>query len=312
MQKPTNPPGGVFELAGRQVARVGYGAGKLAEFGQDPGAGVALLHAARDFGVDHFDTAQFYGAGVANDIIRRAFGATSDLTIVSKIGAERVNAPVPIAAAQRPEQLRAQVEDNLRSLGRDRIDVVNLRRLDAGPGLRAHGDQVVPIEDQLAVMGDLRDEGLIGGIGLSGVTTSTLRRALSVGVACVQNAYSLLSREFEDVFAVCREANVAWVPFWPLGGALPPGVGNAITALPKVGDHATVRRIAADVGASPAQVGLAWLLRRSPNVLVIPGTTSLDHLAENIATGSLVLGAEHTAALDALGQVAAREAPFGG
>ncbi|HWC23921.1 MAG TPA: aldo/keto reductase [Flexivirga sp.] len=299
MQHTTTPPGGVFDLAGRQVARVGYGAGKLTAFDHDPDAGVALLHAARDLGVDHLDTAQFYGN--ANDIIRRAFGASDDVTIVTKIGAERVDAPVPIAPAQRPDQLREQVEDNLRSLGRDRIDVVNLRRLDVGPGLRADGDQVVAIEDQLAVLSNLRDEGLIGAIGLSGVSASTTRHALPAGIACVQNAYSLLSRDFEDVFAVCREAGVAWVPFWPLGGALPPGVGNAITSLPTVQNDATVRRVAVELGVTPAQVGLAWLLGRSPNVLVIPGTTSREHLAENVAAGSLELAAEHTAALDALG-----------
>lgn len=309
MQSTTTRPGGVFEFAGRQVARVGYGAGKLDAFEQDPAKGVALLHEAVDLGVDHVDTAQFYGDGVANDVIRRAFGASDDVMIVTKIGAQRVDAPVPLAPAQRPEQLRAQVEDNLRSLGRERIDVVNLRRLDVGPGLRAHGDQQVAVEDQLDLLRDLRGEGLVGGIGLSGVSASTLERALPAGIICVQNAYSLLSRESEDAFALCSEAGVAWVPFWPLGGALPPGVDGAISASPRVPDHEVVRTIAADLGATPAQVGLAWLLGRSSNVLVIPGTTSTEHLAENVAAGSLELNAEQTAALDALGEVGAPATP---
>ncbi|GHB70498.1 aldo/keto reductase [Flexivirga endophytica] len=291
-------PGGTFPLGDRQVARIGYGAGRLDQHAADPSAGVAVLHAARALGVDHVDTAQFYGDGVANDIIRRAFGDSADVAIVSKVGAERVDAPVPITPAQRPAQLRAQVEDNLRTLGRERLDVVNLRRLDTGPGLRAQGDQVVDIEDQLAELAALRDAGVIGAIGLSGIDLSTLRRSLPVGIACVQNAFSVLSRDDEELFAACRDEGIAWVPFWPLGGSLPPGVGNAITRFPPVRDDETVRAIAAELNATPAQVGLAWLLGHGPNVLVIPGTASVDHLAQNIEVGALELTAEHTRRLD--------------
>ncbi|WP_446665769.1 aldo/keto reductase [Flexivirga sp. B27] len=297
----TKRPGGVFELGGRAVARVGYGAGKLAHFDSDPAAGVAVLHAARELGVDHIDTAQFYGDGTANRIIGRAFGASTDVTVVSKVGAVRVDAPVPLAPAQRPEQLRAQVHDNLRALGRDRLDIVNLRRLDTGPGLRATGDQVVDIEDQLAELDTLRAAGLVGAIGLSAVDVPTLQQAMPAGIACVQNAYSLLSREAEEVFTTCRDAGIAWVPFWPLGGALPPGVGDAIARSPRVGDHPVVRRIAGEAGVTAAQVGLAWLLGHGANTLVIPGTTRVDHLRDNIAAGSLRLTAEQTGQLDEVG-----------
>uniref|UniRef100_UPI000EF57DDF aldo/keto reductase n=1 Tax=Streptomyces sp. E5N91 TaxID=1851996 RepID=UPI000EF57DDF len=194
--------------------------------------------------------------------------------------------------AQRPEELRASVEDNLRSLGADRIPVVNLRRLDTGPGLRAEGDQVVDLDDQLAVMTALRDEGKIGAIGLSSVTPDGLRRALPAGIVCVQNAYSVVSRDGEDMLALCSAEGVAWVPYFPLGGAFP--------AMPKVADEPAVHTVAETLGVTPAQVGLAWLLHHAPNVLLIPGTADAGHLDANLAVGEIALDASSLAALDAV------------
>jgi aryl-alcohol dehydrogenase-like predicted oxidoreductase len=291
MQQQTRP-GGTHTIGGRTVARVGYGAMALERFHGDRDAGVRLLRRAAELGVDHVDTAEFYGDAVANDVIRRAFGDSDAVTVVSKVGAVRVDAPVPLALAQRPAELRAQVEANLRSLGRARIDVVNLRRADVGPGLRADGDQLVDVDDQLAEMVAMRDEGLIGAIGLSAVGAEVVRRALPAGIVCVQNAYSLVAREHEDLLALCIAEDVAWVPFFPLGGAFP--------GLPKVGEDASVVTVAAELGATPAQVGLAWLLGHAPNVLLIPGTSSTAHLEENVAVGALSLSAGQTAALDAV------------
>jgi pyridoxine 4-dehydrogenase len=292
MTDTTARPGGTTVLAGREVARIGYGAMALERFEDDRDAGAALLRRAVELGVDHVDTADFYGFGVANDIIRRAFGDSSDVVVVTKVGAVRVDGPMPLEARQKPEELRAQVEANLRSLGRERLDVVNLRRLDVRPGIVATGDQLVPIDDQLAEMTAMRDEGLIGGIGLSAVPLETLRHALPAGIACVQNGYSLVSREFEDMLDLCVAEGIAWVPYFPLGSAFP--------GLPKVVDEPAVQRAAADLGVTPAQVGLAWLLGHAPDTLLIPGTANADHLAENVAVGEVVLGAEHTAALDAV------------
>jgi aryl-alcohol dehydrogenase-like predicted oxidoreductase len=264
----------------------------LERFTDDRQAGVALLHRARELGVDHVDTADFYGDGVANDVIRRAFGADDSVVVVSKVGAVRVAAPVPLALAQRPEQLRAQVHANLRSLGRERIDVVNLRRADTGPGLLAEGDQLVDVEDQLAEMTAMRDEGLIGGIGLSAVSGEVLERGLAAGIVCVQNAYSLVAREHEALLAQCIREGIAWVPYFPLGGAFP--------GLPKVVDEPVAVRIADELGVTPAQLGLAWLLQHAPDVLLIPGTSDAGHLAENLAAGAVRLDETQVADLDAV------------
>lgn len=288
----TERPGGAYDLGGRTVARVGYGAMALEHFDAVRDRGVALLHRARELGVDHVDTADFYGDGVANDVIRRAFGDSDEVVVVSKVGAVRVDAPVPLALAQRPEQLREQVHANLRSLGRDRIDVVNLRRADIGPGLIAEGDQLVDLDDQLAEMTAMRDEGLIGGIGLSAVSGEVLDRGLAAGIVCVQNAYSLVAREHEALLDLCVRNGIAWVPYFPLGGAFP--------GLPKVADEPEALRIAAELGVTPAQLGLAWLLGHAPDVLLIPGTSSVDHLTENVAVGAVTLTDEQVTALDAV------------
>lgn len=189
----TAVPGGSYRLGDRAVARIGYGAMGLEKFEHTPADGVALLRQAMELGVNHIDTADFYGHSVVNRIIQQAIRPSDPVSIVSKVGAVRVEAPVPIALAQRPDQLRAQVEANLRTLGRDRIDVVNLRRADVGPGLIAEGDQLVDVEDQLAELVSLREEGLIGAIGLSAVTPEIAQRALPAGIACAQNSYSLIA-----------------------------------------------------------------------------------------------------------------------
>ncbi|WP_432090058.1 aldo/keto reductase [Streptomyces sp. NRRL F-5630] len=293
MNQQSPAPGGTAPLGARTVARVGYGAMQLERLRADRPAAVALLRRARELGVNHVDTAQFYGFGHVNEMIREAFGDAGDVVVVSKVGADpEPEGPVPLRLAQRPGELRASVEDNLRTLGRERIDVVNLRRADTGPGLRAEGDQIVPLDDQLAVMTALRDEGKIGGIGLSSVTAEVLRQALPAGIVCVQNAYSLVGRDAEDVLAVCAAEGIAWVPYFPLGGAFP--------GLPKVSEEAAAVRIADDLGATVSQVGLAWLLHHHPGTLLIPGTASVAHLEENTAAGSLVLDEAAMAALDAV------------
>ena len=177
-------------------------------------------------------------------------------------------------------------------MGTERIPFVNLRRADVGPGLKAQGDQIVSIDDQMAEMIAMRSEGKIGSIGLSAVSLEALERALPAGIACVQNAYSLVSRETENMLSVCLEHGIAWVPFFPLGGAAP--------GWPKVTDQPRVNGIAKQLGITPSQLGLAWLLQHRPNILLIPGTADTGHLAENLAAGSAVLGEDVMAELNSL------------
>lgn len=286
-------PGGSGRLAGRTVSRIGYGAMRLERLHGDRGAAVALLRRAVELGVDHVDTAEFYGNGFVNGVIRDALRPEDGVVVVSKVGADPdPGAPRPIRPAQRPEQLRVSVEDNLRSLGVDRVPVVNLRRLDAGPGLRAGGNQVVDLDDQLAVLTAMRGEGKIGAIGLSGVALDGLRRAIPAGIVCVQNAYSVVARDDEDVLALCVAEGIAWVPFFPLGGAFP--------GMPQVADEPAVQDVARSMGCTPAQVGLAWLLRHAPNVLLIPGTADAGHLDANLAAGAVTFDDAALAALDAV------------
>ncbi len=285
------------------VSRIGYGAMQLERRRGDRAAAIALLHRAVELGVDHVDTAQFYGDGFVNGLLREALHPYDEVLVVSKVGADPDrDGPIPLRPAQRPEQLRASVEDNLRSLGLDRIPVVNLRRLDTGPGLRAEGDQVVSIDDQLAVMVAMRDEGKIGAIGLSSVTLDGLRHALPAGIACVQNAYSLVTRSDEDLLTLCTAEGIAWVPFFPLGGSFP--------GVPKVTDEPAVQDAARSLGVSPSQVGLAWLLHHAPNVLLIPGTADVGHLEANVAAGAITFDEEQLASLDAI-ETRSAEVPLG-
>jgi pyridoxine 4-dehydrogenase len=285
--------GGAGTIAGRMISRIGFGAMQLERLRSDRDAAIALLRRVVELGVDHVDTAQFYGDGFVNGVLRDALRPEDGIVVVSKVGADPdPGGAIALRPAQRPEQLRASVEDNLKSLGLDRIPVVNLRRLDTRPGLRAEGDQIVDLDDQLAVMTALRAEGKIGAIGLSAVTLDGLRRALPAGIVCVQNSYSLVSRGDEEMLQLCVDEQIAWVPFFPIGGAFP--------AMPKVTDDPAVAAVAQRLGRTPAQIGLAWLLHHAPNVLLIPGTANAAHLEVNVAAGTIDLDATTMSTLDAI------------
>lgn len=275
------------------VDRIGYGAMQLFEATPEVAAGV--LRRAVELGVNHIDTASFYGPGEVNRRIRAALAPyPDDLVIVSKVGARYTGEqPIPLTAAQQPAELRAAVEDDLRQLGLDRVPVVNLRRMDLGPGVAAEGDQIVDVDDQLAEMIALRDEGKIGAIGISAVPLDVVRRALPAGIVCVQNAYSVLERSQEATLDLCRSEGIAWVPYFPLGSSFP--------GFPKVADQPVVAEIAAALGVTGAQVGLAWLLAHAPNTLLIPGTRSVGHLEENLGAARVTLDADALEKLDALG-----------
>lgn len=289
----TPAPGGRGRLGQFEVARIGYGAMQLEPSAVSTDDAVALLRHAFDLGVDHVDTASFYSDGEVNRRIGAALAAThDDVVIASKVGARSITGgPVALAAAQRPEELRGAVEADLAQLGIDRVHVVNLRRLDLGPGLTAEGDQIVDLDDQLAEMIALRDEGKIGEIGISGVPEDVLRRAMPAGIVCVQNAYSLLDRSQEVMLDLCAAEDIAWVPFMPLGSSFP--------GFPKVAKDPTVIQISEEIGCTPSQVGLAWLLAHSSNTLLIAGTHSVGHLEENLAAGKVLLTPDALARLDA-------------
>ena len=295
---PLPHPGGTAVLGGASVNRIGFGAMQLPGPGvwgppRDRDAALAVLRRAVQLGVNHVDTAQYYGDGVANELIHAALHPyPAGLVLVSKVGAERHGQGV-WAPAQRPEQLRAGVEANLRTLQVERLDVVNLRLMDAGIETEAPADERVDLDSQLDELGKLRDEGKIGAFGLSNATFDQLRRALPAGVVCVQNAYSLVDRSDEPLLDLCRGHGVAWVPFFPLGSAFP--------NRPKVTDQAQVIAAAEQLGVTPAQVGLAWLLAHAPEILLIPGTSSVAHLEENVAAGFVHLDPQLVAALDRLG-----------
>jgi len=265
-------------LVQHPVRRMGFGAMQLpgpGVFGPPKDRAVALdvIRRAVEAGVNHIDTAQFYGPDVANELLHEAlYPYPDDLVLVSKVGAAR-NDKGEWIGAQRPEDLRGGVEANLRSLELDQIPVVNLRR---------HPESDVPFADQLEEMIALRDEGLIAGIGLSNATLEQYSEARArTEVACVQNAYNLADRSDQAVFDACQADGVPYVPFFPLGSAFHPE--NPVLGAP------AVKETAARLGATPAQVALAWLLHLGPNVLLIPGTSSLKHLDENLAAGELVL-----------------------
>ena len=296
-------PGGTAALGGRQVARIGFGAGQLARLRGDLDAAVGVVRRAVELGVDHIDTAQFYGLGFVNEVLAVALGPDDDVVIATKVGADPdPDGPVPLKTAQRPEQLRASVLDNLRTLGVERLDLVNLRRLDVGPGVEAAGDQLVDLDDQLAEMVAMRDEGLIADIGISAVDLDGLRRALPAGVVCVQNAYSLKTRTYEDLLDLALSRGLAWAPFYPLGGMFP--------GMPRVVEEPAVIETASRLGATPSQVGLAWLLRHSPNTLLIPGTSSIEHLQQNLTIGELEIDDNAMAALDGVSAPGGDPIPF--
>lgn len=290
--------GGNVRLGGRPVARVGFGMGSLGRT-EDSAAsrdrGVAVLRQAFDDGVRLFDTAHFYGAGHANSLLAQAFaGNREEITVATKAGARATSeGPAPMTAAQHPHELRASVEENLTSLGTDYVDLVYLRRMDFRPGLVAEDDQIVSLEDQLAELVALRDEGKIRGIGLSHVRQDQVEAALPAGIVAVQNIYNLLDRHDEDLLDLCRDNDAAWIPYFPLGG------GGRFFGFPRVVDDPVVTEIAQSLGATPQQVGLAWLLEHSPNTVVISGTSNPEHLDENLAAGRLSLDDDAMRRLDA-------------
>lgn len=297
MTATTPPPGGTARLGTRTVARIGFGAMQLGERGGLPGPdrdrAITVLRDAVELGVDHVDTADFYGGdGVVNELIREALAPYDEgLALVSKVGARHTGAD-GLVPAQRPEELRSAVEDNLRHLGVERLALVNLRRMDGRVGVTATGDQVVDLDDQLEVMVALREEGKIEALGISTITADQLTAALPAGIACVQNAHSVLDRTSEPVLEVCRAHAIAWVPYFSLG--------SAFDRFPNVTDDPTVIAVAEEVGVPAARVALAWQLAHYEDTLLIPGTSDPAHLRDNLAVGDVVLSAEQLAALDAI------------
>ena len=280
---------GTFQLGDRQVKRLGYGAMQLAGPGvfgppRDRDAALAVLRHAIDAGVDHIDTSDFYGPHVTNKIIREALSPyPDDLTIVTKIGARRGSDGAWLPAFDADELARA-VDDNLRNLGLDALDVVNLRIM-----FDAHGPAEGSIAAPLRTLVDLQRQGLVRHIGLSNVTATQVEEGRGFAtIICVQNQYNLAHRDDDALIDSLAEAGIAYVPFFPLGGFNPLQSG-------------TLSAVARDLSATPMQVALAWLLRRSPNILLIPGTSSVEHLRENMASGSLELGEDAMRRLDGIG-----------
>lgn len=287
MMTPTPP---TAPLGGRPVRRMGFGAMQLAGPGvfgppKDRDAAVAVLRRAVDLGVDHIDTAQYYGPDVVNALIRDALHPYDPgLRLVTKVGARR-DARGGWVPAQRPEELRAGVEANLAALGVDAMAMVNLRLLDDPP-------PGVGLADQVGELDDMRREGKVELIGLSNATRAQLDEALAVApVAAVQNGYSILDRSGEDVLDRCRERDIAFVPFFPLGSAFTGGPAR-LAADP------AVRAVAARRDATPSQVALAWLLHRDERILLIPGTSSVAHLEENMAAAAIALDDRDLAELE--------------
>lgn len=281
---------GSYRLGSREVRRLGYGAMQLAGpgvFGPPPDrdAALAVLREALLLGVDHIDTSDFYGPHVTNQLIREALHPYREgLTIVTKIGARR-DEQGNWLLADSPQELEQAVHDNLRNLGLERLDVVNFRAM-----FDVHGPAEGSIAAQVGALAGLRERGLVKHIGLSNVTMAQLEEAQRiVPVACVQNMYNLVHRQDDAMIDALARQGIAYVPFFPLGGFSP---------LQSDGLSVLARRL----GATPMQVAIAWLLQRSPNILLIPGTKSITHLRENLAAGSLVLDEEALAALEKIGR----------
>ena len=273
---------------------MGYGAMQLAGPGvfgppRDPSAARAVLRRAIELGVDHIDTSQYYGPDVVNDLIRQVLHPyPENLKLVTKVGARRDDAG-GVLPAQRPDELREGVEANLRSLAVERLDLVNLRLVEA------RHDSAVPLEEQLSALEDMRLEGKLDLIGLSNVDQATVQRALEfVDVAEIQNGYSVIDRQDDEMVDFAREREIPFVPFFPLGSSFRGGPA-------RLAGEATIVQVAGKHGATPAQIALAWLLARYDRMLLIPGTTSLAHLEENMAAGELELDAADLAVLDRAG-----------
>ena len=282
-------PGGRYLVADLDLTRVGYGAMQLAGPGvfgppRDRDGAIAVLRAVADLGITHIDTADFYGPYVTNELIRKALAPYPDgLHIVTKVGARRDDQGNWLHA-RTPADLRAQVHDNLKRLGLDALDVVNLRMG------ATEGPEEGSIAEEFGALAELREQGLIRHLGLSTVTTAQLAQARSIApVVCVQNLYNVARREDEAMVDLTAREGIAYVPYFPLGGFTPL-------------QSDTLETVAKRLDATPMAVALAWLLHRSPNILLIPGTSSVAHLRENVAAAALDLPADALAELNAIGR----------
>jgi len=289
----TQQDNSTYLLGDRSVRRLGYGAMQLAGPGvfgppRDPDAARAVLREAVALGVDHIDTSDFYGPHVTNRLIREALHPYSDgLSIVTKIGARRDDRGNWLLADSAAE-LEQAVHDNLRNLGLEQLDVVNFRSM-----LDVHGPVEGSLARQVEALARLRERGLVRHVGLSNVTMKQVEEAQGiVPIACVQNMYNLVHRSDDGMIDALARQGIAYVPFFPLGGFSPLQSG-------------ALSDVAQRLAATPMQVAIAWLLQRSPNILLIPGTSSLAHLRENLAATSLVLDADALAELEAIAGVAA-------
>lgn len=278
-----------FSLGSRQVKRLGYGAMQLAGLGvfgppRDRHVALTVLREAISLGVNHIDTSDFYGPHVTNQIIREALHPyPDDLAIVTKIGARRGEDASWLPAFS-PAELKQAVHDNLRNLGLDVLDVVNLRVM-FGDG---HGPHEGSIEESFSVLAELQQQGLVKHIGLSNVTAKQVAEARKIAeIVCVQNEYNIAHRQDDALIDALAGEGIAYVPFFPLGGFTPL-------------QSSTLSDVAASLNATPMQVALAWLLQRSANILLIPGTSSVTHLRENMAAGDLQLSDEVLAVLNGM------------
>lgn len=282
-------------LGDKPINRIGFGAMQLAGPGvfgppRDPDGARAVLRRAVELGVDHIDTAQYYGPDVVNDLIRESLHPyPEDLKLLTKVGGRR-NGEGAWLPAQSPAELRAGVEDNLRSLRVERMDLVNLRLMSAEPD----GDLLA---EQLGTLEDLRGEGKLDLIGISEAAAGTVRRALDlVDIAEVQNAYSVVNRSGEDVLELCIEREIAFVPYFPLGSAFSGGPRQ-------LAQDPVIAGVARRRGITATQVALAWLLYRYERVLLIPGTSSVEHLEENMAVADVELDEHDLAELENAAQL---------
>jgi pyridoxine 4-dehydrogenase len=280
-----------FKFAGRTVRRLGYGAMRLSGphiFGppKDRDAALNVLREAIDAGVDHIDTSDFYGPHVTNQIIREALRPYPDsLVIVTKVGAVRGD-DASWLPAQEPDDIRRAVHDNLRNLDLAVLDVVNLRLM-----FDPHAPKDGPIERQMETLAGLREEGLVRHIGVSNATAAQVAQAQRIApIVCVQNHYNLMHRHDDALIDNLAEQGIAYVPYFPLGGFSPL-------------QSAALSKIADTLGATPMQTALAWLLHRAPNILLIPGTSSVAHLRENLQAQALTLSDKTLAELDAIGRL---------
>ena len=282
-------------LGDKPINRIGFGAMQLAGPGvfgppRDPDAARAVLKRAIELGVDHIDTAQYYGPDVVNDLIRDTlYPYPENLKLVTKVGGRRDEAGgwVP---AQTPDELREGVEDNLRSLRVERMDLVNLRLMEEGEA------PAVPLAEQLGELEDLRHEGKLDLIGISSAGREAVEEALGLAqISEIQNSYSVIDRQDEPIVELCREREIAYVPFFPLGSAFTGGPA-------KLAQDPTISKIAEKHRATASQIALAWLLARYERMLLIPGTNSVAHLEENIAAIEVELDTGDLAELDTVQQ----------